>query len=228
MDAQQVTDLVTGLHAVHCYDKALYEGVAANISSNFTKFETVQLLAIVKAFSDSDHFSATLFDDIADSITYCNHYLAPVKVPTPAVTDALAAYAKFGHDRGDLFVTLARGISEVGLGKLSSEARAKCVATGLSALSSLKFYPEQVDALLYYTKSQPSAFSADELKLADAVTAAVEAQTGGSLQTYEPSEEDATHWYGHHTAAPSAYELYVFRESLVPTSYSPEALRPKA
>lgn len=66
------------------------------------------MLSILKAFADNDHFSVSLFDDIADSITYCNHYLAPVKLPTPALVDALSAYAKFRHDRGDLFVTLCR------------------------------------------------------------------------------------------------------------------------
>jgi hypothetical protein len=33
------------------------------------------------------------------------------------VAKALAAYAKFDHERADLFVTLARGISELGLSK---------------------------------------------------------------------------------------------------------------
>lgn len=37
-------------------------------------------MQIVKSFSENSHFSVQLFDDIADSITYCNHYLAPVKV----------------------------------------------------------------------------------------------------------------------------------------------------
>lgn len=228
MDATQVTNLVTGLHKVRVYDKALFQGVAANIGANFTKFDTEQMVAILKAFADNDHFTVTLFDDAADCITYCNHYLAPVKLPTTAIVDTLAAYAKFRHDRGDLFVALCRGISEVGLSKLSAADRKAAVVTGLKALTALNFYPEQVDAMLYYTKTDAGAFSADELKLADEVVAAVEAQTGGSLQTYEYShDEDATHWYGHHQAAPSQYELYVFRESLVPESYSPVALRPK-
>ncbi len=75
---------------------------------------------------------------------------------------------------------------------------------------------------------QASAFSAEELKEADKVVAAIEAQTGGSLQTYVPShDEDADHWYGHHGHAPSNYQLYVFRDALVPNSYSPASLRTK-
>jgi len=224
-DADQVTNLITGLHSVHFYDKDLFEAVATNISDNFTKFETDQLLKIVKAYADNGHFNVALFDDIADSITYCNHYLAPIKVPTSEVVGALAAYAKFGHDRGDLFVTLTRGISEVGLAKLDAKTRRDTVAAGLHALSALEFYPEQADALLYYTKTQPEQFSNEELKEAEKVTAAIEAQTGGKLQTYTPSDEDAVHWYGHHQHAPAHYDLYVFRDSLVPDSYSPAALK---
>jgi hypothetical protein len=33
------------------------------------------------------------------------------------VSKALAVYAKHGHERADLLVTLARGISELGLSK---------------------------------------------------------------------------------------------------------------
>lgn len=76
-----------------------------------TRKQSAQHSQIVKAFADNGHFNAQMFDDIADSITYCNHYLAPIKVPTNEVVDALAAYAKFSHDRGDLFVTLTRCVS---------------------------------------------------------------------------------------------------------------------
>jgi hypothetical protein len=226
--AEQITNLVTGLYSVKYYDKDLFEGISKNISENFTKFETDQLLKIVKAFADNNHFTVPLFDDIADSITYCNHYLAPIKVPTSEVVAALAAYAKFNHDRGDLFVTLTRGISEVGLSKLDAKARRDAVASGLQALSTLEFYPSQTDALLYFTKTEPEQYSAEELKVAEKVTAAIEAQTGGKLQTYVYShDEDATHWYGHHQHAPSQYELYIFRDSLVPDSYSPASMRSK-
>lgn len=43
--------------------------------------------------------------------------------------------------------------------------------------------------------AQPGEYSADELKEADAVKAAVEAQSNGSLELYTPSEEDAAHWW---------------------------------
>lgn len=225
---EQVTNLITGLTSVRYYDKDLYEGLASNISANFTKFDTFQLLTILKSYASAGHYSAQLFDDIADSITYCNHYLAPVKASTEDVIAAIAAYAKFSHERADLLVTLARGISEVGLSKLSPEARHDAVVSGVRSLSALDFYPEQIDALLYYATTNPEAYSADELKDVEKVKATVEAQAGGSLQTYVQNDnEDAVHWYGHHQTPPSQYELYVFRESLVPATYSPLEMRKK-
>lgn len=66
-----------------------------------------------------------------------------------------------------------RGISEVGLGKLSAAERKSTVVSGLKALSALNFFPEQTDALLYYTKAEAAEFSAEELKLAAEVRACV-------------------------------------------------------
>lgn len=79
--------------------------------------------------------------------------------------------------------------------------------------------------------NEKAAFIAEHhfirMRAHEQVTDKVEAATGGSLQTYEPAEEDAMHWYGHHQAAVKEYEMYVFRSALVPDSYSPAALRPK-
>ncbi len=63
---------------------------------------------ILSALHDFNHLEGTLLDDIADSITYANHYLAPIRAPVGLVATALAAYAKAGHERADLFVTLSR------------------------------------------------------------------------------------------------------------------------
>lgn len=53
-----------------------------------------------------------------------------------------------------------RGISELGLSKLDAKARRDAVAAGLKAFSTFSFYPEQVDALLYYVKSEVSCWLA--------------------------------------------------------------------
>lgn len=227
LDAQQITNLVEGFHTAGLYDKALFAAVSTNISANFTKFETDQLLKVLSAFSDFGHYQSAVFDDIGDSITYANHYLAPIRAPVGQVAKALATYAKFGHERADLFLTLSRGISELALGALDKPARKAAVVDALTAFKKFNFYPEQVDALLYYTESESDLFSTDELALASSVKAAVESQTGGKLSVYrENDDEDAAHWYAHHLPhAPAHHELYVFREALVPKSYSPQAFR---
>lgn len=227
LGTEAITSLVSGFHTAGVYDKALFTAVASNISANFTKFETEQLLPIVSALSDFGHYDKALFDDIADSITYANHYLAPIRTPVGLVTKALATYANHGHERADLFVTLARGISELALGKLDKAARKTAVVNGLSAFSKLGFYPEQVDALLYYADTEADSFTTDELALASNVKAAVEAETGGKLAVYRAGDEDEAHWYAHHAHhAPAHHELYVFRDALVPKAYSPLAFRP--
>lgn len=98
---------------VNYYDKDLFTGVAANVSANFMKYETEQLLKVLGAFLEFQHYDQAAYDDIADSITYCNHYLAPIKASPVDIANAFAAYAKFEHERGDLFISLARFVHGV-------------------------------------------------------------------------------------------------------------------
>ena len=65
-------------------------------------------LQVLSAFVEFGFYDATAYDDIADSITYCNHYLAPVRACPSQLASAFAAFAKYEHERGDLFVALAR------------------------------------------------------------------------------------------------------------------------
>lgn len=225
LSADEVVGLAEAFHKANYYDKDLFTGLGANISSNFAKYETEGLLKVVAAFHAFGHYGTELLDDIADSITYCNHYLAPTKVPATHLATAFAAYAKAGHERGDLFTTLARGFSEVSLQKLSPEERRATVASTLKAFYDFQFFPEQTEALLYVAKADAGLFSAEELAVIEKAKAAAEDAVGGELHTYTPGHEDAVHWYGHHAANPTSYSLYVFRDSLVPTSYSPAALR---
>lgn len=60
------------------------------------------------------------------------------------------------HTRHTPCTRYHRGISELGLSKLDAKARRDAVAAGLKAFSTFSFYPEQVDALLYYVKSEVS------------------------------------------------------------------------
>ncbi|KXZ54799.1 hypothetical protein GPECTOR_4g870 [Gonium pectorale] len=227
LEPQQVTDLVVAFHKVNYYDKDLFAGIAANISANFTKYETEQLLKVLGACLDFGHYEQAAFDDIADSITYCNHYLAPVKSSPLELANAFAAYAKYEHERGDLFTALARGFSEASLLKLSGQERKAAVLKTLRAFHAFQFWPEATEALLYAARSDSAAYSADELKEVDKYQALLEDAVGGELRVFKEGDDvDAVHWYGHHTPAPPSYQLYVFRDALVPKQYSPAGMRP--
>jgi hypothetical protein len=42
------------------------------------EFDTPGLCRLIAAYTDHNHFDQDLWDDVADSITYCNHYFAPM------------------------------------------------------------------------------------------------------------------------------------------------------
>lgn len=223
----EVTKLTVAFHKANYYDQDLFNGIAANVSANFTKYETEQLLDVLAAFKSFNHLPVEALDDIADSITYCNHYLAPVRCSADKIATAFEAYAKAGVERGDLFVTLARGISEISLGKLSASKRKEVVLTTLRAFNNFSFWPENADALLGAAITSPADYSAEELKEVEKFKVVLENAAGGELQVFkEGDDKDAEHWYGHHTTAPGSYQLYVFRDSLVPKEYSPASFRP--
>ncbi|GLI67322.1 hypothetical protein VaNZ11_011509 [Volvox africanus] len=227
LEPQQVTDLAVAFHKVNYYDKDLFTGIAANISSNFTKYETEQLLKVLGAFLEFGHYDLAAFDDIADSITYCNHYLAPIKASPVELANAFAAYQKFEHERGDLFIALARGFNEASLSKLDADIRKAVVLKALRAFHAFQFWPEATEALLYAAKSSLASYSADELKEVEKFQAMLEDAHGGELRVFKEGDDvDSVHWYGHHTPAPSSYQLYVFRDALVPKQYSPAGMRP--
>ncbi|KAG2490803.1 hypothetical protein HYH03_010725 [Edaphochlamys debaryana] len=221
----QVTDLIVAFHKVGYYDKDLYAGIAANISANFTKYETEQLLPILSAFLEYGFYNQVAFDDIADSITYCNHYLAPIKSCPKQLASAFAVYAKYDHERGDFFTALARGFNEAALDALSEEDRKAVALKALRAFHAFQFWPEQADALLYAAKK--SSLSGDEAAEVAKYQALVEDAAGGELRVFKEGDDvDSVHWYGHHTHGPSSYQMYVFRDALVPKQYSPAGMRP--
>lgn len=224
---QQVVDLTVAFQRASYYDKDLFAGIAANVSANFTKYDTEGLLKVLSAFLEFGFYEQAAFDDIADSITYCNHYLAPLRAPVAELSAAFAAYAKAGHERGDLFAALARGISESALSALPAAERKAVVMQTLRAFHAFQFWPESADALFHAAKSGADAFSADELKEVEKYQTIVEDAVGGELKVFKEGDDvDAVHWYGHMTPAPSSYNLYVFRDSLVPKAYSPASIRP--
>jgi protein phosphatase 1 regulatory subunit 42 len=65
------------------------------VQARFTEFETAGLAKLLPAFASHDYFDQALWDDVADSITYCNHYMAPSRIPLADVAALFKAYAKY-------------------------------------------------------------------------------------------------------------------------------------
>lgn len=108
--------------------------VAHLSQEKFTEFDTPGLAKLIHAYARNDHFDEELYDDIADSITYCNHYLAPITISPVDIANVFSAYAKYDVNRGDLFVLLARCVWERRLREISDEDFSKAVAGELARL----------------------------------------------------------------------------------------------
>eukprot|EP00201_Polytomella_parva_P022376 CAMPEP_0175049060 /NCGR_PEP_ID=MMETSP0052_2-20121109/6532_1 /TAXON_ID=51329 ORGANISM="Polytomella parva, Strain SAG 63-3" /NCGR_SAMPLE_ID=MMETSP0052_2 /ASSEMBLY_ACC=CAM_ASM_000194 /LENGTH=300 /DNA_ID=CAMNT_0016313187 /DNA_START=153 /DNA_END=1055 /DNA_ORIENTATION=- len=181
LSTSDITNLTVAFKRANYYDKDLFTGIEANVSANFTKFETEQLLQIVATFDAFNHSSVAFLDDVADSITYCNHYLAPVRAGADELATLLTYYAKNGHERADLLATVARGFSEVSLGKLSAAQRKDTVLSALKAFQTFGFYPESIEAVIGAALVSPAEYSAEELKEVEAVKVAAENALGGEF-----------------------------------------------
>lgn len=228
MSPSQVVDLVVGFHKAHCYDKEVFDLVAANIKSNFTEYEAEGLLKIVGAFGEFGHYEEGLFDDIADSITYCNSMWASEAAPLGDVAAAFAAYAKFNHARGDLFNNLQRGLWNLHRKKklnASSPAELKDAVLSISrAFSTFSYWPYNTQMVLGVAKKRPEIFTEAEIKEIDSYADRAEA-TWGKLTYYREGFSDFKNYQEHAQVIAPTPGLYAFDDTLVPASYSPSALR---
>ncbi|KAI8466697.1 MAG: hypothetical protein J3K34DRAFT_432899 [Monoraphidium minutum] len=213
-----VSALLPALHSCRLYDKALFEGCAGIIKAKFMEFETPALCAIAAAYAENDHFEVGLFDDIADSIAYCNHYFAPTVTPLPTIAAVFQAYAKFGHDRADLFIPLARAIHEDRLRALS-DADLRTAVTGLlGAFSKLHFWPDCTEALFVAAEQRPAAFTGADAAVVQEAIARMRAVTGGSLPWLDGGYKDSEHFHGKPFGD---YNLWVARDELYGQTYKP-------
>lgn len=96
--------------------------------ARFTEFETAGLAKLLPAYASHDYFDQQLWDDVADSIAYCNHYLAPSRIPISDLAALFAAYAKY-EVRGPGRLGGAEGMHKVGMQtrtKLQQRGRGRC------------------------------------------------------------------------------------------------------
>ena len=222
LTAEEAEVLVAALHRADLYDKPLFSGLAAILRAQFTTATTEGLCSAIEAFAANGHFDAGLWDDAADSIAYCNHYLAPTKVPVATIASVFAAYAKYGCDRADLFVSLARALDEDRLRPLPDAELGKIATSLLQSFKTLDFWPDVTEALILAGRTRPGVSVDGGLAEFAAKKVAGGAAGGGGSKWLEGGYKDPEHFHG---AAFGEYNMYVLRDELTPKYYSPAAAR---
>lgn len=101
-----------------------------------------------------------LFDDMADGITYCNHFFAPMDMSLYDLAGVYRAYAKYHHDRADMFVMLARAISEDKILEMNDADASYTVSSLLKAFDTFEFWPDATEGLFVVADiKRPEAFT---------------------------------------------------------------------
>lgn len=221
----EVEALVPALNKAGHWDKELFLQMADIFKANFTEFETPGLCKVLPVYASHDHFDMALWDDVADAITYCNHYMAASNAALTDIAATFAAYAKYEVDRGDLFVALARNIHEGRLNELNDEQLKTVVGSLLSSFQSLGFYPDCTQALLVAGRLKPHVMGPAE----NTVMAEVEAElrshvSDGALPWLDGGYKDWEHFHGD---AFGDYQLWVMRDELIPQYYKPSDISPR-
>lgn len=225
LEPSDVEALVPALHSVGRYDKELFAKLAEIVKDRFTEFETPGLAKIIPTFAAHEFFDQTLWDDAADSITYCNHYFAPNTVPLEDLAALFAAYAKYEVDRGDLFVTLARCIHEDRLNPLDDSQLREIVGSLLRSFKSLQFYPDCTEALLVAARLRPNAMGPAENSLMAEVESELRGHApDGKLPWFDGGFKDPDHFQGQPFGS---YNLWVTRDELFPQYYRPSDISPR-
>jgi len=215
--------LVHALQTTGNYDRELFEGFANIVKARFTEFETPGLSRLIAAFADNGHFDADLWDDVADSIAYCNHYLAPMNLSLSEIAGVFAAFAKYRVDRGDLFIPLSRGIFEDKLKALEGKEFGQVAGSLLSSFKTLEFWPDATEAILVEAKLRPpGSLSPSEQAIAAEVEAKLRSYTGGPLPWLDGGYKDEEHFHG---GAFGQYNLWVARDDLFPQYYKPSDVK---
>jgi hypothetical protein len=118
-------------------------------------------------------------------------------------------------------VGLARAINEDRLMKLPAEERGAVVLSLLRSFDTLGFWPDATEGLLVVADNTPALTDAERSEVAG-IKAKVAAAAGGELKYYNEGTKDPEHYHG---PAFGDYNLWAFRDSLLPKYYSPSALR---
>lgn len=226
MEASQLAMVMSASHAMGHYDKALLAAVAAGLKAKWMALSTPEALSILRTFSAAGHYDRELYDDLADSITYCNHMYSALFIDPRLVADGFAAYAKFNHERCDLLIQLTRGVCDEEIERLAPADRRNVVMSILRAFAHFNFWPEVTQSLFVLTKLRGSDYSPADMAEVAGYVAKVEGLYGPLTYYNGGYKNPAKHYHEHATHTLENYQMHVFRDSLTPKSYSPLSVRP--
>ncbi|PNH00281.1 hypothetical protein TSOC_013901, partial [Tetrabaena socialis] len=256
---------------VNYYDKDLFTGIAANISANFMKYETEQLLqdpsalradapACVAPFSPARKpvvsgtptvpvrsLSSGLRRHSVPHATAITPRHPPLAGQQQTCAAAQAAFTRqFGApaSHGDSpttplspimpkvvavprqVISLALSLTGKAIAGAATSSTVKDLVSSFAdkaLVSEAIVKVEEVDVAFWAYWLSVAGYSnpAGYKKFAEAAKVKV-----ASLAPQQVTDlVVAFHTYGHHTPAPTSYELYVFRSALVPKEYSPAGMR---
>jgi protein phosphatase 1 regulatory subunit 42 len=225
LSPSEVEALIPALNSVGRYEKDLFLQMAEIVKARFTEFETPGLCKILPVYASHDHFDMALWDDVADGITYCNHYMAANNADLADIAATFAAYAKYEVDRGDLFVALARNIHEDRINALDNGQLKQVLGSLLGSFKALGFYPDCTQALLVAGRLKPHVFGPAENTLMAEVEAELRGHSpSGQLPWLDGGYKDWEHFHG---APFGDYQLWVMRDELIPQYYKPSDISPR-
>lgn len=226
MDASQLAMLMDVCAKFGVGDRELFGAVAAGVKEHWTKLSTPEALTVIHAFSSAGHYDRALFDDLADSIAYCNHFFSATLTDPLLLSRGFAAYAKAGHERADLLIQLSRGILDENIDKLPSAERREAVMNILRCFDHFNFWPEVTQHLLVLTKLRAADFTPQDMTDVQAMVAKVQ-DLFGPLTYYDGGYKNPSKHFHDHAKHPAAnYQMHVFRDELMPKAYSPASVRP--
>ncbi|GBF92246.1 hypothetical protein Rsub_05329 [Raphidocelis subcapitata] len=198
--------------------------IVAAVRERLPSLTAADVSALAPALHSQGLYSKDVFEGFAAVI---KSKFAEFETPAllPDIARTFAAYAKFGRDRADLFIPLARAVHEDRLRALEDPELRATVVGLLAAFSKLHFWPDCTEALFVIADQRPAAFQGADNAVIQEAIARMRAATGGSLPWYEGGFKDWEHFHGRPFGD---YNLWVVRDELYGQTYRPSDISPAA
>lgn len=229
LEPVQVASVAQAFHVAKYADEEITELIVAHIKENFVKWETEYIVPTAAVLIKLGVKDRDLYDAIADSIVYCNsQYSTGYFIDYTDLAVLLKGYADFEYERADLYIAVAATLNEYNMLQLSNEDMRFTVMTMLEAFEKWQFWPKNIVDLLVLQKLRPEAFGPEDTKEVERIASVASRYVDTWL--FDEGYNDIDHRLDHEEAVakkhPEPWNLYVFRDSLVPKTYTPSSIRP--